>query len=143
MVPFPLTEKCLIPGSPISPRVKNFNLDMKILVLSRNDNPYLSKQIKRSNSLTSTDYDNHDYYFEQATPIFSRRSQNSRCSYPESDKNIYNSHILFKTNDDQKNLHDQLIRSPPPNFPEKLSHFLFNEDLIGGYFNYNDTTGDN
>ncbi|KPM02631.1 hypothetical protein QR98_0010470 [Sarcoptes scabiei] len=133
---FPFNEKCLIPGSPISPRVKNFNLDMRILVLSRNDNPYLSKQIQRSNSLASSDFD-HDYFVQPTTPIVARKNRiNSFNFISNGGSSSSSSHGLnLLQPEDQKNLHEQLIRSPPPNFPEKLSHFLINEDLIAERFN--------
>ena len=164
-VPFPITDKYLTPNSPISPRVKNFNLDMKILVLSRNDNPYLMKQLERSNSLTSnnssitTAVDEQEYFaMDQQTtttshsalhtPMFNRRNyyrinnngygRSSSTSTTRQQHQQHRSTLSFtfdfdnqkNMNDNEKNLHEQLIRSPPPNFPEKLSHFLFTENLI-------------
>ncbi|KAH9522470.1 hypothetical protein DERF_006037 [Dermatophagoides farinae] len=155
-VPFPITDKYLTHGSPISPRVKNFNLDMKILVLSRNDNPYLSKQLERSNSLTSnnssTVTDEQEYFAIDTphsalhTPIFNRRNyriNNGRSSSStgqhqhQQQQQQHRSTLSFtfgydnhRDLEDGKNLHEQLIRSPPPNFPEKLSEFLFTENLI-------------
>lgn len=122
--PFPITDSCLIPGSPISPRVKNFNLDMKVLVLSRKDNPYLSQQIERSNSITS-EYSNE---YALSTPILSIRKRTPSCYC--SKQSVISENIYEFKKDDNTNLHDKLIRSPPPNFPAKLSHFLFTENVL-------------
>lgn len=131
--PFPITDSCLVPGSPISPRVKNFNSDMKSLALSRSDNPFISQKMERSNSTSSSDYAS-DYTL--STPILSVRK--NRPSYftakkgpPGRSIQSEHHHLFEITDNEHSNLHDKLIRSPPPHFPEKLSQFLFTESYIG------------
>ncbi|KAH9405040.1 hypothetical protein TYRP_000875 [Tyrophagus putrescentiae] len=121
---FPITDSCLAPGSPISPRVKNFNSDMRNLANSRRDNPFISQQIE-------LDHQSSSEYSDLSTPILSVRK--SRPSYFNINKKAtdFTSELFELSSDDSSNLHEKLIRSPPPHFPEKLSQFVFTESYIG------------
>lgn len=127
---FPITDSCLAPGSPISPRVKSFNSDMRSLALSRSDNPFLSQQIERSNS-TASDYSSSEYTL--STPILSVRKSRPSYFYANKKLDLTSEHQLFdlSSTHDSSNLHEKLIRSPPPHFPEKLSQFVFTDSYIG------------
>ncbi|KAI2797408.1 hypothetical protein BLOT_015502 [Blomia tropicalis] len=138
---FPITDSCLIPGSPISPHVKNFNSDMRQLAISRADNPYISEQMERSNSTTS-DYLTADYGHSSTTPILSLRRNHNYNYFTHKRPSLTELCFEQTTDDDDEleclnngygneenshNLHDKLIRSPPPNFPDNINQFLFTD----------------
>ncbi|XP_054168640.1 uncharacterized protein LOC128965888 [Oppia nitens] len=107
------------PKSPISPRVKNFDSDMETLMLSRHDNPYIIQQIERLST--------KDMLSISGDPSPVRSIQKISLNNLESNSITDNNFMMDSETAEafEDNLHDKLIRSPPPQFPNNLSHFLF------------------
>ncbi|KAI1278690.1 hypothetical protein HDE_14221 [Halotydeus destructor] len=117
------------PNSPISPRVKNIKEDMEALLISRQDNPYISQKLEMLSScndcsLSTTTLSNSismsvngDLETEQSLVAMDDAEVAEACM----------GHLLDEPG---LNLHEHLIRSPPPQFPQKVSHFVF-PDSVG------------
>jgi len=135
------------PNSPVSPRVHNLKEDMDILTLSRHDNPYISSKLEEiSNAFCGSALDSQDIMSlrqSTASPNSAHLSvcYNNRSSLGDASQSLLwtdddameavevtatkSSLELFE--DDGTNLHDHLIRSPPPQFPTHISAFVFPE----------------
>ena len=106
----------LTPNCPVSPRVKNIREDMDALIMSRQDNPFISQQLELLSSAG-------DPETRTVSPI-TFVTQSSRDD--EDETSLLTIHDLDELEQlDQANLHEHLIRSPPPQFPQKISHFVF------------------
>lgn len=105
----------LTPNCPVSPRVKNIREDMDALIMSRQDNPFISQQLELLSSAG-------DPETRTVSPI-TFVTQSSRDEDETSLLTIQDLDELEQL--DRANLHEHLIRSPPPQFPQKISHFVF------------------
>lgn len=106
----------LTPNCPVSPRVKNIREDMDALIMSRQDNPFISQQLELLSSAG-------DPETRTVSPI-TFVTQSSRDD--EDETSLLAIQDLDELEQlDQANLHEHLIRSPPPQFPQKISHFVF------------------
>jgi hypothetical protein len=121
----------ILPKSPISPRVKNIDRDMEALTLSRQDNPYIMQQLERL-SVTN------EYLTELSISTHSSPARSvQRISISTNDQHITSDgNFIMDCEDFDDNLHDKLIRSPPPNFPQKLSLFVFPDSSAGSVQSY-------
>ena len=114
----------ILPKSPISPRVKNIQEDMEALMLSRQDNPYIMQQLERLSTKESELF---------AELQVSANSSPARTIHKLSITNLepnptFDSNFIMDSDISDSfdyNLHDKLIRSPPPQFPKNLSLFVF------------------
>ncbi|GFU57678.1 uncharacterized protein TNCV_3638331 [Trichonephila clavipes] len=103
------------PGSKIEPnflspaaksRRKNLKIDLETLHLSRQDNPYL-KQLERLSLSEET--------------ILSCSDLNSLA-----EKALLESEWQLDTERDI-DIHQHLVRSPPPQFPQNITHFIYSQ----------------
>lgn len=108
----------LAPNCPVSPRVKNIREDMDALIMSRQDNPFISQQLELLSSSS-------DPETRTVSPItFVTQSSYEGCD--DASQSLLTIHDLDDLVQlDQENLHEHMIRSPPPQFPQKISHFVF------------------
>lgn len=108
----------LAPNCPVSPRVKNIREDMDALIMSRQDNPFISQQLELLSSAS-------DPETRTVSPItFVTQSSYEGCD--DASQSLLTIHDLDDLEQlDQENLHEHMIRSPPPQFPQKISHFVF------------------
>jgi len=102
------------PHSPVSPRVKSIDQDIEALILSRQDNPFLTSKLEKlscSGKISSSNL---------ALDVFSNDGKGTEIFHDHSSLAM----DLDDTSDNY-NVHEHLIRSPPPQFPQKISHFVF------------------
>lgn len=108
----------LAPNCPVSPRVKNIREDMDALIMSRQDNPFISQQLELLSSAG-------DPETRTVSPI-TFVTQSSYDGADDASQSLLTIHDLDELEQlDQENLHEHMIRSPPPQFPQKISHFVF------------------
>ena len=108
----------LAPNCPVSPRVKNIREDMDALMMSRQDNPFISQQLE----LLSSSGDPETRTVSPITFV----TQSSYDGADDASQSLLAIHDLDELEQlDQENLHEHMIRSPPPQFPQKISHFVF------------------
>ncbi|CAG2173277.1 unnamed protein product [Oppiella nova] len=115
----------ILPNSPISPRVKNIHSDMEALMLSRHDNPYIMQQLERLSTRDAAELYAEMNVSGHPSPARSlhKISFTNLEANPTTDTNSMMDSDISDTYID--NLHDKLIRSPPPQFPKNLSLFIF------------------
>lgn len=124
----PESHNLFPPNSPVSPRVKNIKEDMEALILSRQDNPYLLSKLENcsnagdvgtSSNLTISISSNCR---SPPDPSLDLVMNNNALDYSFISMDLDD---LPEPNITQSDLHDHLIRSPPPQFPQKISHFVY------------------
>lgn len=93
-------------SSPASVKTRDVDSDMAALRLSRQDNPYLQQQLERMS------------YQEDI-----QSCQSSRSTSPQKLPQLKCE--VDTTDEDCVSLHQHLIRSPPPQFPQNISQFVF------------------
>lgn len=91
---------------------------MDALIMSRQDNPFISQQLELLSSSS-------DPETRTVSPItFVTQSSYEGCD--DASQSLLTIHDLDDLEQlDQENLHEHMIRSPPPQFPQKISHFVF------------------
>jgi hypothetical protein len=104
---------------------------MEALTLSRQDNPYIMQQLERL-SVTN------EYLTELSISTHSSPARSvQKISIATNDQHITSDgNFIMDCEDFDDNLHDKLIRSPPPNFPQKLSLFVFPESSAASVQSY-------
>lgn len=118
------------PNSPVSPRVKSIKDDMEALIISRQDNPFLTHRLEllsscgdgdlsSSSDLSSFSPQRHSENIEQDA------SQSLLAMEEDFETDNAMHHIPELLDGPDLDLHERLIRSPPPQFPTNLSNFLF------------------
>ena len=113
-----------LPKSPISPRIKNIREDMEALMLSRHDNPYIMHQLERL-STKDSDILGDSIVSAHSSPArnMNKASVSNLNVNGSAESNFIMDSDVVDCHDD--NLHDKLIRSPPPQFPKNMSLFVF------------------
>ncbi|XP_053202661.1 uncharacterized protein LOC128387478 [Panonychus citri] len=109
-----LSEFGIPPHSPVSPRVKNINEDMEALTLSRQDNPFIVSKLEKLSS-------SEEWLSSNSSSLTIQQELLSPSSCSSSTFNME----IEEITSDVSNVHEHLIRSPPPQFPTKLAHFVF------------------
>lgn len=119
------------PNTPVSPRVRSINDDMEALIISRQDNPFLSQKLELLSSsceeelLTSSSFG--DSAGHKSTVVDQDLASQALICYEEENEDL--DELDFPKTLSLKggaiDLHEHLIRSPPPQFPQRLSHFVF------------------
>lgn len=120
----------MIMSSPVSPRVKNIKQDMEALLISRQDNPYISQKLELLS--TATDFQSTSH-LSSASMVQINVHDDSEQGLISMDFDVVDDELAFTSailDEPGLNLHEHLIRSPPPQFPQKVSHFVF-PDAIG------------
>lgn len=130
----------LISNSPISPRVKSIDEDIEALTLSRQDNPYIQNKLEKLSQYSGVNYDilsisnlslNGNSNFVNSTNTLNNQSTTHSSQFSQSNKvSSISSEELdeilnFSKSNKDENLHEHLIRSPPPDFPLNFSSFIF------------------
>lgn len=134
----------LVSNSPISPRIKSIDEDVEALTLSRQDNPYIQNKLEKlshysggnhdilsifnlslnggnSNFVNSTNTLNNLNQSGPANQLGQQANQTPSISSEELDEIL---NFGNRSNKDD-NLHQHLIRSPPPDFPVNFSSFIY------------------
>ncbi|RWS13586.1 uncharacterized protein B4U79_01849 [Dinothrombium tinctorium] len=102
------------PLSPVSPRVKNIDADMEALTLSRNDNPFIQQKLEKLSA-------SGDLLSNSSLTLNISQNVDGNAEFEQSLISIDGDDI----SETDTNVHQYLIRSPPPQFPQKFSHFIF------------------
>lgn len=100
--------------SPVSPRVRSLEEDMEALRLSRQDNPYIQQKLE-----------SYSLYGESRGSISPSSVYSSSQRHDEEKLVSEEFEDLIIREENEQNLHEHLIRSPPPQFPKKMSQFVF------------------
>ena len=136
----PFTPYNFPANAPVSPRVHDLKQDMDILTMSRNDNPYILSKIEQMSrsfgpngsgdlmtlrqQFTSPDCIQYDVNCRNNRDSMDDASQSLLWSEDEGKDGRISDDVLEV---DDTNLHQHLIRSPPPSFPTNISAFIFPE----------------
>lgn len=103
-------DQCLaqlsLPKSPVSTRTKTLKEEVEALHLSRQDNPYLQQLEKLSAQE------------ENSVPC-------DILSTSGTEKPIFHQGEWQFVKDGDRDLHQHLVRSPPPQFPQNVTHFMY------------------
>lgn len=129
----------LVSNSPISPRIKSIDEDIEALTLSRQDNPYIQNKLEKLSHYSGVNHDilsisNLSLYgntsaFVNSTNTLNQLSHHSNALSQQANKTPSISSeeldeiLNFASKED--NLHQHLIRSPPPDFPLNFSSFIY------------------
>ena len=112
------------PHSPVSPRVKNLDEDLEALTISRGDNPYILSRLEQifnsKDNLTATEMTINVIPDGERSLI----TMGKDCVDGSQEETLQQQSSLQQQPSDN-NVHQHLIRSPPPQYPQKLSHFVF------------------
>ncbi|XP_067124408.1 uncharacterized protein [Centruroides vittatus] len=100
--------------SPVSPRVRSLEEDMEALRLSRQDNPYIQQKLE-----------SYSLYGDSRGSISPSSVYSSLQKHDEEKLVSEEFEDLIIKEENEQNLHEHLIRSPPPKFPKKMSQFVF------------------
>lgn len=122
-------DSVMLMSSPVSPRVKNIKQDMEALLISRQDNPYISQKLE----LLSNSADFQSLSNLNSSSLIQVSIEDSEQGLISMDYDVMDDELAFTSailDEPGLNLHEHLIRSPPPQFPQKVSHFVF-PDTIG------------
>lgn len=97
---------------------------MEALTLSRQDNPYLMHQLEKLSVAGDL----------KAEISLSALSSPGKSCLATDEQNKCDVSISMDIEEilEEESLHDKLIRSPPPNFPKKLSCFIYPPESIVG-----------
>ena len=117
------------PNSPVSPRVKNIKEDMEALLISRQDNPYICSKIELLSSSGADNYiSTSSLTLHSSLMQVSVNIEDTSQSLISMEDDVADEELAFSSailDEPGINLHEHLIRSPPPQFPQKVSHFVF------------------
>ena len=128
----------LVSNSPISPRIKDIDEDIERLTLSRQDNPYIQNKLEKLSHYSGVNHDilsisNLSLYgnsnFVNSTNTLNNLNQSGHSLGQNKTPSISSEELDEILNsgrsNKEDNLHQHLIRSPPPDFPQNFSSFFY------------------
>lgn len=130
----------LVSNSPISPRIKSIDEDVEALTLSRQDNPYIQNKLEKLSHYSGVNHDilsifNLSLYgnsnFVNSTNTLNQSGQTNQLGQQTNQTPSISSEELDEIlnlgnrSNKEDNLHQHLIRSPPPDFPVNFSSFIY------------------
>ena len=132
----------LVSNSPISPRIKSIDEDIEALTLSRQDNPYIQNKLEKLSHYSGVNHDilsisNLSLYgnssFVTSTNTLNNLNQSGQSNQlsqqanktPSISSEELDEILNFGRSNREDNLHQHLIRSPPPDFPMNFSAFIY------------------